>query len=341
MQRKIYQLKAGSLSKLKIIEEQLPEPKAQEISVAIKAIGLNFADIFAIWGLYKATPKGPFTPGLEYAGVVTKVGREVQTIKEGDRVMGITRFGAYASHLNIDQAYVIPIPKAWKFEEGASFLVQVLTAYYALINLGDLRKGQTVLIHSGGGGVGIQANRIAKKYDAFTIGTVGRESKIDFLEEEGYDRVIVRSANFRQDLEKALGGRPLHLVLECIGGHILKTSYDIMAPMGRMVTYGSARYASVGNRPNFFKLLYYHLTRPKIDPQNMTNENKSVMAFNLIWLYEHADLMHQMLDEIEQLHLKRPHVGHKFPFEQLPQAIRLFQSGKTLGKVVVTVDDGQ
>ncbi len=337
MQRKIYQLKAGSLNNLKIVEEELREPQANEVQVKIKAIGLNFADIFAIWGLYKATPKGLFTPGLEYAGVVTKIGDEVQAVKEGDRVMGVTRFGAYASHINIDRRYVLPIPEDWNFEEGAAFLVQVLTAYYALINLGDLQNGQTVLIHSGGGGVGIQANRIAKKYGAFTIGTVGRANKVDFLKQEGYDRAIVRSANFRQDLEKALGERSLNLVLECIGGKILKTSYDLMAPMGRMVTYGSARYASVGNRPNFFKLLYYYLTRPKIDPQNMTNENKSVMAFNLIWLYEHVDIMRQILSEVQKLQLKKPHVGNRFDFERLPDAIRLFQSGKTLGKVVITL----
>ena len=335
MQRRAYQLKAGSVANLRLVNEELPDPAPHEVTVAIRAIGLNFADIFAIWGLYAATPPDIFTPGLEYAGVIAAVGSEVKNLKEGDPVMGVTRFGAYTSHLNIDHRYVVPLPADWDFGEGAAFLVQVLTAYYGLVNLGNLQQGQTVLIHSGGGGVGLLANRIAKKYDAFTIGTIGRPDKKALLEQEGYDRIIVRSKNFGEDLEQALDGRLLHLIMECIGGKILKIGYRQLAPMGRMISYGSARYASVGNRPNYLKLLYYFLTRPKIDPQTMTTDNKSVMAFNLIFLFHHADLMHQMLEEIRQLGLEKPLVGHRLPFEQLKEAILLFQSGKTTGKVVL------
>jgi NADPH:quinone reductase-like Zn-dependent oxidoreductase len=337
MQRQAYQLKAGSLNNLQLVADELPDPQPNEVAVAVKAIGLNFADIFAIWGLYAATPEGIFTPGLEYAGVIAKVGAEVKDLKEGDRVMGVTRFGAYTTHLNIDHRYVVPLPGDWEFAEGAAYLVQVLTAYYGLINLGNLQQGQTVLIHSGGGGVGLMANRIAKKYDAFTIGTIGRPDKRALLKKEGYDRVIVRSNSFEQDLKEALDGRPLNLIMECIGGKILKIGYQQLAPMGRMISYGSARYASVGNRPNYFKLLYYYLTRPKIDPQTMTSENKSVMAFNLIFLFEHADLMHEILGALQQLDIAKPFVGHRFAFDQLKEALLLFQSGKTTGKVVLEV----
>jgi alcohol dehydrogenase len=337
MKRQVYKLKAGSVANLRLETEELPDPQAHELTIAVKAVGLNFADIFAIWGLYAATPEGVFTPGLEYAGVVTKTGPAVEGVKVGDRVMGVTRFGAYTTHLNMDYRYVVPLPADWNFAEGAAFLVQVLTAYYSLVNLGNLQDGQTVLIHSGGGGVGLLANRIAKKHNAFTIGTIGRPEKRSLLEEEGYDRIIVRSKNFKKDLEEALDGRPLHLIMECIGGKVLKIGYEQLAPMGRMISYGSARYASVGNRPNYFKLLYYYLTRPKIDPQTMTNENKSVMAFNLIFLFHNVEIMHQILQELRELQLKPPFVGHRFPFEQLKDAIELFQSGRTTGKVVLEV----
>ena len=337
MQRQIYQLRAGSLSNLKTITEDLPDPEPHEVTVSVKAIGLNFADIFAIWGLYAATPKGIFTPGLEYSGEIVRVGNKVEGIKEGDQVMGVTRFGAYATHLNIDYRYVVPLPATWDFDEGASFLVHVLTAYYGLVNLGDLQAGQTVLIHSGGGGVGLMANRIAKSYNAFTIGTIGHSDKRSLLQEEGYDRIIVRSKNFESDLRKALDDRQLNLIMECIGGKILKIGYRQLAPMGRLISYGSARYASVGNRPNYFKLLYHFLTRPRIDPQTMTTDNKSVMAFNLIFLFHQAEMMHRMLREIEQLNLKKPLVGHRFTFDQLKEAILLFQSGKTTGKVVIEI----
>lgn len=337
MQRQVYQLKAGRLANLKQLSEELPDPGAGEVTVAVKAIGLNFADIFAIWGLYPATPKGVFIPGLEYSGVIAKLAPGVQDLKVGDRIMGVTRFGAYATHLNIDHRYVVPLPKDWDFAEGASFLVQVLTAYYGLVSLGNLQPEQSILIHSGGGGVGLMANRIAKKFNAFTIGTIGHPAKQDLLQREGYDRIIVRSKHFATDLEQALDGRPLHLIMECIGGKILQIGYRQLAPMGRLISYGSARYASVGNRPNYLKLLYYYLTRPKIDPQTMTSENKSVMAFNLIFLFHQAELMHQLLEEIRQLGLKKPYVGHRFPFDELQAAILLFQSGTTTGKVVLEV----
>ena len=87
--------------------------------------------------------------------------------------MGVTRFGAYATALNIDARYVLPLPKGWDMAEGCAYLVQVLTAYYGLLRLGDLQRGQAVLIHSAAGGVGIWANRIAKAYGAYTVGTVG------------------------------------------------------------------------------------------------------------------------------------------------------------------------
>jgi NADPH:quinone reductase-like Zn-dependent oxidoreductase len=110
LRRKIYQLKAGSINDLQLVEYDLPDPGPGEVQVAVKAIGLNFADVFAIWGLYSATPKGIFTPGLEYAGVIHAVGEGVTQHRPGDRVMGVTRFGAYATHLNIGAEYCIPLP---------------------------------------------------------------------------------------------------------------------------------------------------------------------------------------------------------------------------------------
>ena len=337
MQRHVYRLHSGSLAYMDLVEEELADPAPGEVTIEVKAIGLNFADIFAIWGLYSATPEGEFVPGLEYAGVVAGVGEGVTHLREGDAVMGVIRFGAYATHLNIDARYVLPLPPGWSFEQGAAYPVQVLTAYYALKELGAIRQGQTVLIHSAAGGVGIWANRIAKQYGAFTIGTVGSPQKLDFLRQEGYDKGIVRSGRFRTDLEVALAGQELHLIMECIGGKILKDGYDMLAPQGRMIVYGSARYASVGNRPNYLKLAWYYLTRPRIDPQRMIESNKGILGFNLIWLYHRVELLHQLLGELEKMDLGKPHVGHTFPWGQLKEAILLFQSGKTVGKVVVRV----
>jgi alcohol dehydrogenase len=308
------------------------------VCVQVKAIGLNFADIFAIQGLYSATPKGSFIPGLEFSGEVIAVGEEVTEWKVGDKIMGATRFGGYVSHINIHRRYVIPLPAGWSFEEGAGFLVQGLTAYYALTALGNLQNGMTVLIHSAAGGVGILANRICKAYNAYTIGTVGHPGKADFLrQQEGYDDVIVRDFGFYQKLKSALENRPLNLVMECIGGPILMDGWKAMAPMGRMVVYGSASFTSHSDRPDYLKLYWRYLKRPKIDPLRLPTQNKSLMGFNLIYLYEQADMMHRMLSALQSLQLKPQHIGHTFSFDQMHEAIRLFQRGETMGKVVVTL----
>lgn len=338
MQRKIYRLKAGNIKNLKLIEENLADPTADEVTIEVKAIGLNFADVFAIWGLYSATPKGEFTPGLEYSGIVAKVGKNVTNVKVGDKIMGVTRFGAYTSHLNIDSRYAIPLPKGWDFPTGAAYLVQVLTAYYAMIKLGQLEEGQTVLIHSAAGGVGILANRIAKKYGCYTIGSVGGAQKLERLQQEGYDKGIVRDKHFAKKLDEALDGRELNLVMECIGGEVMKAGFAALGQQGKTVIYGAASYAHPGDRPNYLKILWKFLRRPKIDAQSLAELNKGVIGFNLIYLYEKAPLMHSLLAELQDLDIEKPFVGQTFDFEKLPDAIRTFKLGKTMGKVVVTVN---
>ncbi len=339
IERQVYLVpKAGSIKNLTLQTEVLGKPKEEEVCVKVKAIGLNFADIFAIQGLYSATPKGSFIPGLEFSGEIIAVGSAVEGWKAGDRVMGATKFGGYVSHLNSHHRYVVPLPAGWSFEEGAGFLVQGLTAYYALTELGNLHRGATVLIHSAAGGVGILANRICKKYDAYTIGTVGSAGKAQFLREgEEYDDVIVRDQDFYQKLRHSLGSRPLHLVMECIGGKTLMQGWKAMAPMGRMVVYGNASFASHSDKPNRLQLYWKYLKRPKIDPLKLPTQNKSLMGFNLIYLYEKAEMMHQMLSELQALQLKPQHIGHVYAFEEMHKAIHLFQKGETVGKVVVKV----
>jgi alcohol dehydrogenase len=331
--------KAGSIKDLKLQTEPLDDPAADQVCVKVHAIGLNFADVFAMQGLYSATPPGSFIPGLEFSGEIIRTGTVVDSWKVGDKVMGATKFGGYVSHINVHHRYVTKLPHDWTFEQGAGFLVQGLTAYYALTVLGNLQKGMNVLIHSAAGGVGIMANRICKKYDAFTIGSVGNAGKVAFLrKEEQYDEVIVRDDDFYGRLKTALGSRPLNLVMECIGGKILMQSWKAMAPMGRMIVYGSASFTSHGNKPNYPKLLWKYFKRPKIDPLRLPTQNKSLMGFNLIYLYEQTDLMHEMLSGLDALQLKAQHVGQVFPFAAMHDAIHLFQSGKTVGKVVVLVD---
>ena len=275
---------------------------------------------------------------MEYSGIVLETGNGVENFKVGDKIMGTIRFGAYATHLNINHRYIIRMPEEWSFEESAAFMVQSLTAYYALVELGNLKNNYTVLIHSAAGGVGIFANRIAKYFNAFTIGTIGSESKKEFLKNEGYDKVIVRGENFKDQLSDALGNKKLNIVLECIGGNIFRDSFNSLAPSGRIIIYGGAQFMSQSSRPNYFKLIPKFLSRPKVDPLSLSNTNRSLMGFNLIYLWDKPDELKNMLLEILNLNIKPPYVGKVYTFDDLIVALKFFQSGKTIGKIVVKID---
>ncbi|MBT1690063.1 zinc-binding dehydrogenase [Fulvivirgaceae bacterium PWU37] len=334
--REFYRVeKTGSLRNLKPQRSEIPVLEKGKVLVGVRSVGLNYADLFAIMGLYSATPQGPFIPGLEFSGDV--LASDSDQFQVGQQVMGVTRFGGYDSHIVADPAYLFPLPEGWSYEEGAAFPVQTFTAYYALRTLGDLKPGQTVLIHSAAGGVGLQAHRIAKKYDAYTIGVVGSERKVELLTREGFDKTLVRGKHFRQALRQALGDRALNLVLETTGGKYFYDSYNLLAPMGRLVAYGSAQFTPASHRPNYISLLFRYLFRPRVDPLTMIKSNKSVMAFNLIWIYEEKELMHGMLRDIQALHLPPPVVGHRFEFSNMAAALALFQSGNTTGKVVLNI----
>ncbi len=336
MQRRSFRIrKAGSLKNLKLVTENIDKPGPNEVCIEIKAIGLNFADIFTILGLYRAAPKEDFIPGLEFCGVIIEKGENVTELELNDNVIGVVRFGAFTTHLNLDYRYLIKLPEGWSFEEGASFIVQALTAYYALRQLGNLSLNQTVLIHSAAGGVGIYANRIAKKFSAFTIGTIGNVSKTELLKSEGYDEIIVRNKNFKKELEQKLNGRQLDLIIDMVGGKYQKKSFDLLTTTGRLVAVGLSQFVSHNNTPNYLKLAIQYILMPRYHTLKLIESNKSVLGFNLIWLYDRVDLLRKMLDSIIELHLQKPFVGKVFEFEQLTDAIKLFQSGKTTGKVVV------
>ena len=336
MERTVYRInKAGSINNLKLIKETLPLPEPDEVQIEVKAIGLNFADIFAIQGLYSATPKESFIPGLEYSGVIINKGKYVTEFEIDDKIMGAIRFGAYATHLNINKNYILKLPADWSFEEGASFIVQSLTAYYSLAVLGNIQNNSTVLIHSAAGGVGIYANRIAKKYNAYSIGTIGNPNKTDLLIKEGYDKVIVRDNDFADKLRQSIVGRDLNIVLECIGGKIFSESFRQMSAGGRIIVYGAAQYSTGSSSPNYLKVLTKYLTRPKVDPLSLSDKNKSVMGFNLIYLWDKVDLMKKYLSDILNMDLPKPLIGEQFSFDKLIDAVRKFQSGQTVGKVVI------
>ncbi len=375
--RRIWQIpRAGSIDHLKLISDELPEPGPGEARVAVRAVGLNFADLFALQGLYSATPSGTFVPGLEFSGIIEALGPAragdassaggAAPLQAGDRVMGAIRFGAYADRLNADLRYLRKIPDGWDFAQGAALPAQGLTAYYALRELGNLRANQTVLIHSLAGGVGLLALEIARRLKAEVIGTIGSPAKIDFLVNEcgvPREQIIVRDprrfgaqldvalaalrerklAELPPDVVKANGeplydSRPYHgfdLILDAVAGEYFQPACTRLQPAGRMILFGVATMMTGRGRPNYLKLAWRYLTRPRLDPIEMISDNRNFMAFNLIWLWDRIDELGRLYDELLALNLPAPHVGRRFAFEDAHAALEYFQSGQSVGKVVL------
>jgi alcohol dehydrogenase len=340
MKRQVWRTeKAGKISRLRLVEESPGPLAADRVRVRVRAAGLNFADLFALTGLYSATPKGPFTPGLEFSGEVSEVGRSVtgEIAVPGRRVMGCIRFGGYAESVDVPASQLQSLPDEWGFDVGAAFPVQTLTAWYALSTLGGVSAGQRVLIHSAAGGVGLQAMAICRAVGALPVGTVSGSHKREFLAQRGYDDVIVREGDLAPRLREVLGGQPLHLVLDGVGGKVQRQSFEALAPTGRMVVFGAAEFTPGKNRPRYLSSVWNYLRRPRYDALSMISANRSVMAFNLIWLWHEETLFARMMDEILALELPRPFVGRSFPFSEAHAALEHLRSGRSIGKVVLTL----
>lgn len=342
--------RAGSLDRLTRRTEDLPDPLPGQARVAVRAIGLNFADLFACLGLYSATPKGSFIPGLEFAGLVEAVGPTASrgeapgVIRPGDPVVGLTRFGGYATAVNVGLQYLRPIRPGWTLAEGAAFPVQALTAWYGLVRLGAPERGHVVLVQSGAGGVGLNALAILAAIGARPVAVVGREDKRQWLlAHQGLapEHVLVRDRRtFGADLDRALaamGESGFDVVLDAVAGPFFQPAYDRLRPEGRMVVYGAADFMTPGARVSYPRLALRYLRRPRIDPLRMVSDNRSVMGFNLIWLWDRAERLREAYDGLETLITGPPVVGQRFAFADAPAAMRALQSGASVGKVVLEV----
>jgi len=336
--------RAGSLDRLRREREEIEVPPAGHARVALGAVGLNFADLAACLGLYSATPKGAFVPGLEFAGTVEAVADGVSGVAQGDRVIGLTRFGGYATRVNADARYLHALPAGWSFADGAALPVQAITAWYAISELGACRPGHAVLVQSAAGGVGLNALAILQGIGAYAVATVGRESKVGFLvEHAGLDRrqIVVRDRRtFGVQLDEALlanGMDGFDLVLDAVAGPFFEPAYRRLRPAGRMVIFGAADMMPSGTSTNWLKLAVRYLTRPRIDPISMVSANRSVLGFNLIWLWEQADRLPEMYAGLATYITRPPHVGRRFPFGEAPAALRYLQGGGSVGKVVLEI----
>ncbi len=319
---------------------EAPDPQAQSGSVRIrvKASGVNFADILARMGLYPDAPKLPTVIGYEVSGTIDQIGGGVTGLREGDRVLALTRFGGYSDTVTVPALQVIPMPANLSFEEAAAIPVNYVTAWLMLVRLGNLHEGDRVLIHAVAGGVGQAALQICRWRGAEVFGTASA-SKHDRLKELGVTHCIdYHSEDFEVAVAEATGNMGLDIVLDAVGGKSFTKSYRCLAPLGRLFVFGvsSLGASTKRNIPMAVKGL---MQMPKFKAISLMNENRGVMGVNLGHLWHRTKLLQGISKKIVQ-HVAegtfRPIVDKTFPFEQAAEAHAYIQAHKNFGKVLLT-----
>jgi NADPH:quinone reductase-like Zn-dependent oxidoreductase len=340
--RKVVVARPGSYERLAITEVPIPALGPRDVLIDVRAIGVNYADVIVRMGLYASAKElvgWPITPGFEVAGVVRAVGAEVHDLAPGARVLAVTLFGGYASVVAVARHLVFPLPEELGLEEGAALPAVSFTAWFALAFLAHPRPGDRMLVHSAAGGVGTSLVQMGKILRCEVTGVVGASHKVDLARRLGCDHVIDKS---REDLwarARAISPRGFDIVLDANGVSTLGQSYRHCRAAGKLVVYGfAAMMPKKGGRPSYLKLAGDYLRTPRFDPLEMTNASKSVLAFNLSYLFERVDLLEEGMAQIAlwlaQKRLVPPPI-ERFPLDRVADAHRAIESGQTIGKLVL------
>lgn len=312
-----------------------PEARAGQVRIRVRAAGINFADILARLGFYPDAPKPPFTPGLEASGEVEQTGPEVKGLVAGQRVMALTKSGAYAEKLCVPASQLVTMPDGMSFETAAALPVNYLTAYHMLFYMGNVRAGERVLIHAAAGGVGLAAVELSNIAGAEIYGTASA-SKFDFLRQRGVRHLIdYRTQDFEREVLRLTAGEGVDLVLDAAGGESFEKSYRLLRPAGRLMVFGFSTAVQEARR-NYWKAATGYLKTPKFHPLQMMGQNRAVIGVHL------GRLRHETVQQEYEVLLKffsegriQPYVGKTFPLAQAPAAHTFIQERKNVGKVLL------
>jgi synaptic vesicle membrane protein VAT-1 len=332
----------GSYDALAVQERPDPPVGPGEVRIAVKAAGINFADLLARTGVYPDAPPPPCVVGYEVAGEVESVGEGVEEFKPGDRVMAGTLFNGHAELVAVPVDQVIALPERFSFEQGAAVIVNYATAYAGLVIMGGLKAGERVLIHSAGGGVGISATQVAKRIGAEVFGTASA-SKHDAIRAQGVDHPIdYRTQDFAEEVRRLTGGEGIDVAFDALGPKSFRKDYRLLREGGRLVMYGYSESESAGSRniPAVLAGLARapFATVPWWKSLGVMNENKGVFGLNMLtwWKREGLDRVLEPLAAELDAGAYDPVVGGSFPFDRAADAHRFIAERKNVGKVVLT-----
>ena len=322
--------------------EERPDPVAGsgQVRIAVRAAGINFADLMARVGIYPDAPKPPSVVGYEVAGEIESVGEGVEDFAPGDPVIAGTRFGGYAELAVTRATNVVALPGHWSFEEGAALPVNYATAYAGLVRYGSLAEGERALIHAAAGGVGIAATQIAKLRGAEVFGTASA-AKHDAIRAQGADHAIdYRTQDFRREVRRITGQqRPLDLALDAVGGASFYKSFSLLRAGGRLVPFGASSAMS-GERRDLLGSVRMLATTPIFHPLRLMSSSRAVIGLNLLTLWDDRGTLDDFvvpLREWAEAGRIRPVVAESFPLERGAEAHRYMGEGRNVGKVVLTV----
>jgi len=323
--------KHGAPGVLQVQERPDPPLGAGEVRIDVAAAGINFADVMARMGLYPDAPEPPCVIGYEVAGTILELGEGVGEMIPGQRVVAGTRFGGYASQVAVPAADVVALPEALTFEQGAAIPVNYATAWAALIGYGSLQSGERVLVHSAGGGVGIAATQIAKRYGAEVWGTAspGKHTRIVEL---GVDHPLDYTS---ADWERGLP--PFDVILDAIGGRSFRRSYAQLRAGGRLVAFGASSLVS-GQRRNVLNAARTIVQMPRFNLVKQMSQSKAVIGLNMLSLWKDRDTLAPWIVPLRELlddGTVRPVVADAFAFEDAGAAHTMIVERRNVGKVVL------
>ena len=293
------------------------------IEVEIYAAGLNFKDVAVTMGI---VPEDEYLLGVEGSGVVRRIGQGVANFNIGDRVVVFEK-GCFGNRVQLTEERAHKIPDTMSFEEAATIMGVYLTSLYCLFNLGNLRKGQTVLIHSAAGGIGISSIQLAKYKGADIFVTVGTEEKKHFLHKDygiPYERMFSsRTTQFASEIMAATNNKGVDMILNSLTGDLLDESWRICADGGIMVEIGKKDV----------------LDRNRLSMEPF-DRNCSFRALD----FSHksitdeliANLMRQLFELLDTGHIQPIRPIKVFPFEEIPSAFAFMRTGRHIGKIVIT-----
>lgn len=300
-----------------------PEPGPGEVVIQVRTAALNFPDVLMIGGKYQVKPPLPFSPGFEVAGIVEAAARGTH-FKPGQRVLAQLGSGGFAEYAKAPMSAVQPIPDPMTDDEAAALPLVYQTSYFGLALRGNLRQGETVLVHSSAGGVGLAAVQLARALGAGKIiGTVGSEEKMAIVREQGADVVVnYRAQDFVDAVKRETGGRGADLIYDPVGGEVGERSTKCIAFEGRILIVGFTSGGFSNFASNHILIKNYSVVGLHWGLYRQQDPAKIAQAWDALWkLYAEGKI--------------KPVIGARYPMKDVAAAMERLMSRSAVGKIVL------